>query len=161
MPPPTNASWSRCYKARTILCHASSTRTSTRATRPPSRHSRRKGCEHRAIKYLNNVIEQDHRAIKHRVKAGGHLRALAARQRRWQATKPCTFYARARLPRCRRETCGHKTASSKSSLALRHKGKLRHLMVQPCLTSKACNTTQLTALTIQIVMVPLRYAILS
>ena len=34
------------------------------------------GCEHRAVEYLNNVIEQDHRAIKRRVKASGHSRAL-------------------------------------------------------------------------------------
>jgi IS6 family transposase len=34
------------------------------------------GCEHRAVKYLNNVIEQDHRAIKRRVKASGHFRAF-------------------------------------------------------------------------------------
>ena len=34
------------------------------------------GCEHRALKYLNNVIEQDHRAIKRRVKAGGHFRSF-------------------------------------------------------------------------------------
>ncbi len=32
-------------------------------------------CEHRAVKYLNNVIEQDHRAIKRRVKASGRFRA--------------------------------------------------------------------------------------
>ncbi len=34
------------------------------------------GCEHRAVKYLNNVIEQDHRAIKRRVKASSHFRAF-------------------------------------------------------------------------------------
>ena len=34
------------------------------------------GCEHRAVKYLNNVIEQDHRAIKRRAKAGGHFRSF-------------------------------------------------------------------------------------
>ena len=36
------------------------------------------GCEHRAVKYLNNVIEQDHRAIKRRVKASGHFRAFGS-----------------------------------------------------------------------------------
>lgn len=35
-------------------------------------------CEHRAVRYLNNVIEQDHRAIKRRVKAGGHFRAFGS-----------------------------------------------------------------------------------
>ena len=34
------------------------------------------GCKHRAVKYLNNIVEQDHRAIKRRVKAGGHFRAF-------------------------------------------------------------------------------------
>ena len=36
------------------------------------------GCEHRAVKYFNNVIEQDHRAIKRRVKASGHFRAFGS-----------------------------------------------------------------------------------
>jgi transposase, IS6 family len=36
------------------------------------------GCEHRAVKYLNNVLEQDHRAIKRRVKASGHFRAFGS-----------------------------------------------------------------------------------
>ena len=36
------------------------------------------GCKHRAVKYLNNVIEQDHRAIKRRVKASGHFRAFGS-----------------------------------------------------------------------------------
>ncbi len=35
-------------------------------------------CQHRAVKYLNNVIEQDHRAIKRRVKASGHFRSFAS-----------------------------------------------------------------------------------
>ncbi len=33
-------------------------------------------CEHRAVKYLNNIVEQDHRAIKRRVKASGHFRSF-------------------------------------------------------------------------------------
>ena len=36
------------------------------------------GCEHRAVKYLNDIVEQDHRAIKRRVKASGHFRAFGS-----------------------------------------------------------------------------------
>ncbi len=38
-----------------------------------------------------------------------------------RATKPCTLYAKARWPRHRRAMCWRKTASSKRSLARRHK----------------------------------------
>ena len=33
-------------------------------------------CLHRPIQYLNNVLEQDHRAIKHRVRASQHFRSF-------------------------------------------------------------------------------------
>jgi transposase, IS6 family len=33
-------------------------------------------CRHRAGRYLNNLVEQDHRAIKRRVKAGQHFRSF-------------------------------------------------------------------------------------
>jgi IS6 family transposase len=35
-------------------------------------------CRHRPVQYLNNVLEQDHRAIKHRVRASQHFRSLWA-----------------------------------------------------------------------------------
>jgi transposase, IS6 family len=33
-------------------------------------------CRHRAVQYLNNVLEQDHRAIKRRVRASQHFRSF-------------------------------------------------------------------------------------
>ena len=33
-------------------------------------------CRHRPVQYLNNVLEQDHRAIKRRVRASQHLRSF-------------------------------------------------------------------------------------
>jgi transposase, IS6 family len=35
-------------------------------------------CRHRTVQYLNNVLEQDHRAIKRRVKASQHFRSFWA-----------------------------------------------------------------------------------
>jgi transposase-like protein len=33
-------------------------------------------CQHRPVQYLNNVLEQDHRAIKRRIKASQHFRSF-------------------------------------------------------------------------------------
>ena len=33
-------------------------------------------CRHRPVPYLNNVLEQDHRAIKRRVNASQHFRSF-------------------------------------------------------------------------------------
>ena len=33
-------------------------------------------CRHRPVHYLNNVLEQDHRAIKRRVRASQHFRSF-------------------------------------------------------------------------------------
>jgi transposase, IS6 family len=38
-------------------------------------------CRHRPVQYLNNLLEQDHRAIKRRVQAKQGFRAFAAAQR--------------------------------------------------------------------------------
>jgi transposase, IS6 family len=35
-------------------------------------------CEHRPVQYLNNVLEQDHRAIKRRINASQHFRSFWA-----------------------------------------------------------------------------------
>jgi hypothetical protein len=35
-------------------------------------------CQHRPVQYLNNVLEQNHRAIKRRVKASQHFRSFWA-----------------------------------------------------------------------------------
>ena len=41
-------------------------------------------CRHRPIQYLNNILEQDHRAIKRRVKAKQGFREFLAARRRIQ-----------------------------------------------------------------------------
>ncbi len=41
----------------------------------------RRRCHHRPIQYLNNILEQDHRAIKRRVKAKQGFRAFHAARR--------------------------------------------------------------------------------
>jgi len=33
-------------------------------------------CQHRPVQYLNNVLEQDHRRIKRRVRASQHFRSF-------------------------------------------------------------------------------------
>src|ERR1700720_1918245 len=40
-----------------------------------------KNCRHRPVPYLNNVLEQDHRAIKRRVRASQHFRSFCAARR--------------------------------------------------------------------------------
>ena len=41
----------------------------------------RERCRHRPVQYLNNILEQDHRAIKHRVNAKQGFREFRAAQR--------------------------------------------------------------------------------
>ena len=41
----------------------------------------RRRCRHRPIQYLNNILEQDHRAIKRRVKAKQGFREFHAARR--------------------------------------------------------------------------------
>ena len=41
----------------------------------------RRGCRHRPVQYLNNILEQDHRAIKRRVKAKQNFREFQAARR--------------------------------------------------------------------------------
>ena len=41
----------------------------------------RRRCRHRPVQYLNNILEQDHRAIKRRVKAKQGFRAFDAARR--------------------------------------------------------------------------------
>ena len=41
----------------------------------------RKRCRHRTVQYLNNILEQDHRAIKRRVNAKQRFREFQAARR--------------------------------------------------------------------------------
>jgi transposase, IS6 family len=40
-----------------------------------------RGCRHRPVQYLNNILEQDHRAIKRRVNAKQGFREFQAARR--------------------------------------------------------------------------------
>src|SRR6202140_4871267 len=44
-------------------------------------------CEHRPVQYLNDVLEQDHRAIKRRINASQHFRSFWAAWRTIAATR--------------------------------------------------------------------------
>jgi transposase, IS6 family len=55
--------------------------TITPSTHPRSCGSKAEGaleedCQHRPVQYLNNILEQDHRAIKRRVRASQHFRSF-------------------------------------------------------------------------------------
>jgi transposase, IS6 family len=64
----------------------SSIRTWHRSTGRPSPTFKKDGilrrrCRHRPVQYLNNILEQDHRAIKRRVNAKQGFREFQAAQR--------------------------------------------------------------------------------
>jgi hypothetical protein len=56
--------------------------TDERAGYPPAivrlkaEEALKENCRHRPVQYLNNVLEQDHRAIKRRIRASQHFRSF-------------------------------------------------------------------------------------
>ena len=50
----------------------------------------RRRCRHRPVQYLNNILEQDHRAIKRRVKAKQGFREFHAARHIIQGMRRCT-----------------------------------------------------------------------
>ena len=66
----------------------------------------------RQVKYLNNIIEQDHRRIKRLVRPGSVSRASTPRAGRSPATRSWRWCARGRLPPCPPTTCPPKRPSS-------------------------------------------------
>jgi transposase-like protein len=70
-------------RGRTIPHRGHQYRRSTPLIHPPSLNSkpavfwkRREKSTHRPVQYLNNVLEQDHRAIKRRMRASQHFRSF-------------------------------------------------------------------------------------
>jgi hypothetical protein len=70
-------------RGRTIPCRGHQYRRSTPLIHPPSLNSkpavfwkRREKSIHRPVQCLNNVLEQDHRAIKRRMRASQHFRSF-------------------------------------------------------------------------------------
>ena len=55
-------------------------------------------CQHRPVQYLNNVLEQDHRAIKRRVRASQHFRSF------WGAWRTIAGYEAIHMIR-KRQAC--------------------------------------------------------
>jgi len=59
-----------------------------------------KDCRHRPVPYLNNVLEQDHRAIKRRVRASQHFRSF------WGAWRTIAGYEAIHMIR-KGQACGN------------------------------------------------------
>src|SRR5271166_4073218 len=71
----------RLWAERTIRRRGSSTPTSTHSYPPAivrlkAEEALKENCRHRPVQYLNNVLEQDHRAIKCRIRASQHFRSF-------------------------------------------------------------------------------------
>ena len=54
------------------------------------KHALGQRCRCRVVPYLNNIVEQDHRAIKRRINASLGFRSLSGAERTSKATKQCT-----------------------------------------------------------------------
>jgi transposase-like protein len=61
-------------------------------------------CRHRPVQYLNNVLEQDHRAIKRRVRASQHFRSF------WAAWRTIAGYEAIHMIR-KGQACGSVSAA--------------------------------------------------
>ena len=57
-----------------------------------------RNCRHRPVQYLNNVLEQDHRAIKRRINASQHFRSF------WGAWRTLAGYEAIHMIR-KRQAC--------------------------------------------------------
>jgi transposase-like protein len=68
-------------------------------------------CRHRPVPYLNNVLEQDHRAIKRRINASQHFRSF------WGAWRTIAGYEAIHMIR-KSQACG--SASSGGAVLLHH-----------------------------------------
>ena len=97
-------------------------------------------CRHRPVPYLNNVLEQDHRAIKRRVNASQHFRSF------WGAWRTIAGYEAIHMIRKGQACwkCGGCEARSAPSLYCWYvwNGSLIHTLIAPsCLRFQSCNTT--------------------
>ena len=100
-------------------------------------------CRHRPVPYLNNVLEQDHRAIKRRVNASQHFRSF------WGAWRTIAGYEAIHMIR-KGQACG---SAAGAKVGLLHRfivgmfgWKLIHTIIAPsCLRFQSCNTTVPTA----------------
>ena len=86
MPLRPNACSARRSLIRRIRSPVSSTRTRPAFTARRFSGVKKEGllrcrCRHRPVQYLNNILEQDHRAIKRRVKAKQGFREFQAARR--------------------------------------------------------------------------------
>ena len=81
MQPPPSAFWPKPWEVRTIRTPRV-INTDKYAAYPPAIVQLKdegvleENCQHRPVQYLNNILEQDHRAIKRRVRASQHFRSF-------------------------------------------------------------------------------------
>jgi transposase, IS6 family len=85
----------------------------------------------RQCKYLNNVVEQDHRFIKRRVNPGLGFSAFSTAQRTIQGYEACTCSAKASLRGLLRGMSSPRTASSTSGSGWPHKESPHPLLTLP------------------------------
>ena len=64
----------------------------------------KENCRHRPVQYLNNVLEQDHRAIKRRIRASQHFRSF------WAAWRTIAGYEAIHMIR-KGQACGSVSAA--------------------------------------------------
>ena len=81
MQPPPSAFWPKPWEVRTIRTPRV-INTDKYAAYPPAIVQLKdegvleENCQHRPVQYLNNVLEQDHWAIKRRINANEHFRSF-------------------------------------------------------------------------------------
>jgi transposase-like protein len=61
----------------------------------------RRGCQHRPVQYLNNILEQDHRAVKRRVNTRQGFREFQAARRTIQAYEAINVLRKGQVRRVR------------------------------------------------------------
>ena len=57
----------------------------------------RRRCRHRPVQYLNNILEQDHRAINKWIRASNIFVNSVVREGRFRATRRCTRFGKDRF----------------------------------------------------------------
>jgi transposase-like protein len=78
-PWPPSAFWPKPWQVRTIRTLGSSTPTRTPAiVQLKAEGALEENCRHRPVQYLDNVLEQNHRAVKRRASASQYFRSFWA-----------------------------------------------------------------------------------
>jgi IS6 family transposase len=106
-PTPLNACFVKLLKDPGIRSHASSIPTWQRFTAPPFPEMKKEGSlRHRPVQYLNNILEQDHRAIKRRVDAKQGFREFQAARRTIQGYEAINILRKGQVRRVSEKDVG-------------------------------------------------------